>query len=70
MYGRITVIGIGSRVAITYVIRQIISLHKERQYKMNFQVRTSVRQSYGIIYLYYSRNDHDLSVNFMEIRYF
>jgi len=36
MYGRITVIITGSRVAITYVIRQTVSLHGERQYETNF----------------------------------
>ena len=36
-YGRITVISIGSRVVITYIIRQTISLHGEHQYETNFQ---------------------------------
>jgi len=34
--------------------------------KQIFRIRTSVRQSYGIIYLYYSTNDHVFSINFMS----
>ena len=56
----------------------ITALHSDRPYhytrnvnmKWIFRFRTSVRHSYGIFYLCYSRNDHDLSYQLHGARIF
>jgi len=49
-----------SRVPITYVIRQTVSLHGERQYETVFQIQNFCQKELWY-FLYYSSNDHDLS---------